>query len=200
MRLQVGSPVLVRNTPSLNGTCGSDNHVCTAADAIPSGQYGVVQIDPPVFESAGWWCSRIAYETGVTGWSSAYPPYLNQLTPPQMAQGFNFRVVGDYAGPGLTQGICINDGVQSAAVLNLQPQSGGTGVTGTMSCAWTMPPIGNHITVIQGVNTVGPGPLSAEFQFSVTAKVVPQPPGTPQNLRIAPVSEGVTANTLGAKK
>lgn len=196
MRLQVGQAVLVRNTPSLSGTCGKDNHVCTTADAVPPGQYGVVQSDPPVFESAGWWWSRIAFENGITGWASAYPPYLQQLSPPEMAQGFSFRVVGDYSGPTLTQAVCISDGVNSAATMNLQ--FSGTGQMGTLSCLWTNPPIGNHIQVIRADNGAGQAP-STEFQFKVTAKATQPPPVPPANLRIGPVTLTLAADGKAEK-
>src|SRR5262245_13009596 len=187
MRLLVGSSgVVARNQPSLSATCGPDNHVCGAADVIPSGLYGVVQLDPPVMEPAGWWWVRVAYENGLTGWSSGYPPYLNSLSPVQMAQGFNFRVIADYTGPTLTQATCISDGVNSAAILNLQPIPSGTGQQGTLLCTWTMPAVGNHIAVVRAVNNVGSAP-STEFQFQVTAQVVAPPPNAPTNLRIAPV-------------
>jgi hypothetical protein len=193
MRLVVGgSGALPRNTPSISGTCGKDNHACTAADAIVPGVYGVVQNDPPVFEPAGWWWVNVTYENGITGWTSGYPPYLNALTPPQMAQGFNFRVVGDYNGPNLTSARCINDGVQSDATMNLQAITGGLGQTGTLSCLWNAPANGNHIAVIQAINNVATVP-STEFQFSVTAQVVPQAPNAPSNLRIGPQSGTVTA-------
>lgn len=193
MRLLVGSTgVLARNTPSLSGTCGKDNHACTVADAIPPGQYGVVQNDAPVFESSGWWWVKVNYENGVSGWSSGYPPYLNQLNPPQMAQGFSFRTIADYAGPSITQGICIKDGTESAATLSLQPIPNSVGQQGTISCPWTTPAIGNHIVVIRAVNNAGVA-NSSEFQFAVTAQVVPQPPNTPSNLRIAPLTTTVPA-------
>jgi hypothetical protein len=192
MRLQVGSGgVLPRNTPSLTGTCGKDNHVCTPSDAIPPGIFGVVQSNPPVFEAAGWWWIMVNYENGINGWSSGYPPYLNMTSPPQMAQGFSFRVAGDYSGPTLTSGRCYNDGVVSNATLNLQAQ--GTGQTGTMSCLWTTPPNGNHIAVIEAINNAGTM-KSSDFQFSVTAQAVPQPPVAPSNLRIAPTNLTVVAS------
>lgn len=186
MRLIVGgSGALARNTPSLNGTCGMPAHECTAADSVAPGVYGVVQNDPPVFDPGGFWWVNTSFETGVVGWVSGVPPYLNQLTPVQMAQGFSFKVVGDYLGPNLTAAKCINDGIQSDAILNLQAQQGGTGQTGTLACIWNTPSVGNHIAVITAVNTVGSAP-STEFQFSVTAQVVPQVPSAPTNLRIAP--------------
>lgn len=199
MRLVVGgSGALPRNTPNLNGMCGTPAHECTAADAIPPGVHGVVQNDPPVFEPAGWWWVNVTYENGITGWTSGYPPYLNALTPPQMAQGFSFRVVGDYNGPNLTSGRCINDGVQSDAVLNLQAITGGLGQTGTLSCLWTTPANGNHIAVIQAINNVATTP-STEFQFSVTAQVVPQAPNAPSNLRIGPASGVITTTAVPQK-
>jgi hypothetical protein len=200
MRLVVGgSGVYARSIPSLTGNCGTgEGHPCAAADVIPPGVYGIVQNDPPVFEAAGWWWVRVVYDNKITGWSTGYPPYLNQLVPPQMALGFSFRVAGDYTGPTLTEGRCISDGVQSAASLNLQPQSGGTGQTGTMSCLWTTPPVGNHIAVIQAINAVGTS-NSTEFQFAVTMQAVPQPPNAPVNLRIAPTTVTVVARETEKK-
>lgn len=188
MRLIVGgSGALARNAPSFSGTCGADNHQCTAADAAVPGVYGVVQNDPPVFDPGGWWWIFVRYETGLVGWTSGYPPYLNALVPPQMAQGFSFKVIGDYAGPNLTSARCISDGVPSDATLSLQAQTGGTGQIGTLSCLWTTPTIGNHIAVITAINEAGSAP-STEFQFSVTAIVTPQAPTAPSNLRISPLT------------
>jgi hypothetical protein len=193
MRVQAGgSGVLPRNTPSANGTCGTDNHTCTAADAIVPGTYGVIQPDPPVLDPGGWYWSKVVYDNGVTGWSSAYPPYLNMLSPPQMISGVDFNIVGDYAGPALVQGVCINDGVSSAAQLQLQVSA--SGQSGTLICPLKAPGIGNHIAVIRAVNNAGTTP-STEFQFSVTAAAIPQPPAAPQGLRIAPTS--MTTQTLG---
>jgi hypothetical protein len=189
MRIQVGAQgVLVRNAPSLTALCGPlPGHECTGADAVLAGNYGVVQIDAPVYDQNGWWWSNVLFDNAIRGWVSAFPPYINSLQPPQMAQGFPFRVIGDYNGPELTSGICINDGVNVTATLNLQAIPGGTGQQGTISCAWGMPAPGNHKAVIQAINNAGVG-TSLEFQFAVSTQVVQQVPTTPGNLRIGPAS------------
>lgn len=201
MRVLVGgSGVYARNTPDANGTCGTPAHACTAADLVAPGMYGVVQADAPVIDPAGWSWLRVQYETGVTGWSPGYPPSLNMLNPPQMVQGSSFRVVGDYSGPSLTGATCINDGVNSAAVLSLTPIPGGTGQQGTLQCDWKAPPVGNHKAVITATNAIGSAP-STEFQFAVTTQAQPTPPAAPTSLRIGPVSgvtrTGGTADTPG---
>jgi hypothetical protein len=189
MRIQVGQAVLPRNTPSLNGTCGSDNHPCSTGDAVPPSTFGVVQPDAPVLDPAGWYWSKIAFDNGINGWVSAYPPYINPLTPPQMIAGSSFSVVGDYNGPALTQGVCINDGLASAATLQLQVNA--TGQQGTMICPQKAPGTGNHKIVVQAVNSAGTA-ASTEFQYSVTSAPIPVPPTAPSSLRIAPVG-GATA-------
>lgn len=193
MRIIVGSQgVLVRNAPHY-GMCGEPlpGHECTAADAVLAGIYGVIQTDPPVFETSWWW-SNVLFDNGIRGWVSAVPPFINQLTPPQMALGFPFRVVGDYNGPNLTNAICINDGINSAAVMNLQAIPGGNGSQGTLSCDWGKPSTGNHIAVIRAVNPAGTA-QSTEFQFAVSTIVVQQVPTTPGNLRIAPADLSLPA-------
>jgi hypothetical protein len=187
MRIVVGGQgVLVRNMPSLTALCGPlPGHDCTAADAVLAGNYGVIQSDPPVFDQNGWWWSNVLFDNAIRGWVSGLPPYINQLQPPQMAVGFPFRVVGDYNGPEITSGVCINDGVNVAGVLNLQAIPGGTGQQGTISCDWGKPAAGNHKAVIQAINNAGVG-TSLEFQFAVSTQVVQQVPNTPGNLRIGP--------------
>lgn len=195
MRIQVGQAVLARNTPSLSGTCGTPAHACTTADAIPSGTYGVIQPDAPVLDASGWYWQKITYQYagGVTGWSSSYPPYIQQLSPPQMVQGIAVSVVGDYSGPALTSAICINDGVNSAAQMSLQPN--GTIVSGTLLCGWGMPGVGNHKAVIKAVNNAGTAD-STEFQFAVTTAPIQTPPNAPSNLRIAPATGATATQTL----
>lgn len=184
MRVQVGSGgVLPRNTPSLSGTCGTPPHACTQADAVPPNTYGVIQSDPFVSDPGGWYWERVVFDNGQSGWTTAYPPYLNQLSPPQMVQGVSVTVVGDYNGPVLTSATCINDGLPSGAQLFLQPTTGGQ--MGTIQCAWGMPAVGGHKGVIRAINSAGQAD-SSEFQFAVTAAPIPQPPAAPQNLRIAP--------------
>jgi hypothetical protein len=194
MRLIVGAQgVLARNTPSGTGTCGADNHVCTQADAILPNTYGVVQSDVPVLDPAGWYWVRVTYESGQTGWSSGYPPFLNSLSPPQMVQGSSFRIVADYNGPALTSARCVSDGVQSDAVMQLQATTGGQ--MGTLQCTWKAPTVGNHIQVITAVNANGSAP-STEFQFSVTTAPVPPIPASPMNLRITQLT-GTPVTTSG---
>lgn len=193
MRLISGAQgVLLRNDPSLSSLCGMPPHECLIGDATLPGVYGIVQSNPPVFDASGWWWVYMIMEDKKQGWASGYPPYLNPLTPPQMAQGFSFRVVGDYNGPTLTGSRCISDGVQSDAVMSLQ--ASGTGQMGTLSCLWTTPAVGNHIAVINATNANGTTP-STEFQFAVTAQAIPQIPSSPQNLRIGPTSSTGTAAT-----
>ena len=195
-----GTGVLLRNTPSLSGTCGTPAHTCTAADSIPPNTYGVIQPDPPVLDAGGWYWHRITfqYAGGVTGWVSAYPPYINMLSPPQMIEGVTMSVVADYIGPALTQAICINDGVNSAATLSLQPQSGGTtgSVQGTLLCAWGMPGIGNHKAVVKAVNNAGTMD-STEFQFAVNTAPTQVAPAAPSNLRITPLGGTTATQSLG---
>jgi hypothetical protein len=193
MRIVVGAQgVLVRNAPSLTAQCGMPPHDCTGADAVLAGVNGVIQADAPVYDQNGWWWSNVLFDTGIRGWVSAFPPYINSLQPPQMATGFPFSVVGDYNGPTLDSAICINDGVNVAGVLNLQAIPGGTGQQGTITCSWGKPAPGNHKAVIQAVNTAGVG-TSQEFQFAVSTQVVQQVPTTPGNLRIGPaLTTGLT--------
>lgn len=187
MRLVVGSQgALVRNTPSLTGTCGSPAHTCTAADGVLAGVFGVVQINPPVHDTNGFWWVYMVFDTGVKGWVTGYPPYLNMLNPIQMSTGFSFRVVGDYNGPTITSALCLNDGVQSNATMALQAIPGATGQQGTLSCSWGMPGVGNHKAVIRAINGAGTA-SSEEFQFVVNTQVVQQVPNAPGNLRIGPL-------------
>ncbi len=197
MRVIVGAQgVMVRNTPSLTGQCGTPPHDCTQADVMPANTYGVVQSDPAVLDPAGWSWQVVTFDNGVSGWVSAYPPYINQLTPTQMVSGVPFQIVGDYSGPALTRAVCINDGANSEATMQLQPVT--TGVTGVLLCPWKDAGVGNHKVVIIAVNSTATM-NSAEFQFSVTAAPVPSPPGTPQNLRIGPVSGIATQRSQDAK-
>lgn len=191
MRVQVAQAALARNTPSLTGTCGADNHPCTAVDAILPGVFGVVLTDAPVLDAAGFWWLRVTFDTQVTGWVSAYPPFLITLTPPEMIAGSSFRIAADYTGPPLTAGRCLYDGLQVTATLALQPS--GTSVSGTIQCAvWDKPPVGNHIAVVQAINLGKDGATqttpSTEFQFIVTDSPKPLPPTAPSNLRIGPVT------------
>src|SRR5678815_2527230 len=104
MRVAAGAQgALARTNPALNSGCGGDNHPCTDKDVIPAKTMGTVMSDAPVYESAGWWWSRIAFDNGVTGWASGYPPYIETLTPPTMMQSSNFIVVGDYSGSTVTE-------------------------------------------------------------------------------------------------
>ena len=177
------SGALARNTPSLTGTCGSDNHQCTDADVIPANTQGTVQKDPPVAEPAGWSWVKVIFDSGVNGWVSGYPPYVVQLTPPTMVSGSVFKVVGDYNGATVTTGNCIQDGVNSNATLSLQP-SGTNTFTGTVQCP--MPPqgLGNHIVVLR-VNNANGSASSNEFQYAMVSEANPNsPPTKPTNLRI----------------
>lgn len=193
MRVIVGTPgVMVRNTPSLTSQCGTPPHDCTTADLAPANTYGVIQSDPAVLDTAGWSWQVVTFDNGMTGWVSVLPPYINQLNPPQMVSGVPFQVVGDYMGPALTRGVCINDGANSEATMQLQATTGG--VVGTLLCPWKDAGIGNHKVVIIAVNSTATV-NSAEFQFNVTAAPVPSPPSQPQNLRIGPVS-GITTQRL----
>lgn len=194
MRVITGSQgAIPRNTPSLNGTCGTNNHACTSADAVAPNTYGVVQSDTAVADPAGWYWVRVQFSTAAIGWVTGYPPYINQLSPPQMIVGSSFRVVGDYTGPVLTSARCINDGVNSNATMALQP--GPSGQQGTIQCPWTNVPIGNHISAMILTNDAGSSP-SVELQFSVTSAPTPPVPVSPSGLRITP-STGPT--TLDAK-
>jgi hypothetical protein len=145
-----------------------------------------VQTDPPVLDPSGFYWVKMQFDSGVSGWSSGYPPYLVALSPPQMIQGANFSIAGDYNGPAITQAVCIIDGVNSAAVLNLQPTSGGQ--QGTLICAVAAPAVGNHKAVIRTENNAGSA-ASPEFQYAVTSAPIPQPPNAPSNLRITPVGK-----------
>jgi hypothetical protein len=192
MRVQVtGQGALARNTPSLSGLCGADSHPCGATDVVLPGVFGVVQNDPPVLDTAGFWWLRVTFDTQVTGWVTAYPPFLITLNPPQMVAGASFRIGADYSGPPLTEARCLYDGLQVTGSLALQP-SGAT-VSGTIQCAlWDKPPVGNHIAVVQAVNLGETGATqttpSAEFQVIVTDSPKPTPPTAPANLRIMPVN------------
>ncbi|HET9565201.1 MAG TPA: hypothetical protein VFP27_12025, partial [Mycobacterium sp.] len=75
-----GSGALVRSEPSLTANCLPRNvtiEVCLASDAQTPGTLGTVLPDAPV-QSAGvtWWWNKVAYDNGVTGWSSAVAPYV----------------------------------------------------------------------------------------------------------------------------
>jgi hypothetical protein len=193
MRVIVGAQgALPRNEPSLAAMCGTPPHACTTADAVAANVYGVILADPPVLEPAGWYWQKITFDTAVTGWVSAYPPYINLLQPNQMVAGSAFTIVGDYSGPSLTQAVCIKDGINSAATMQLQPVT--SGVQGVLLCPWSDAGIGNHKAAIIAVNGAGTM-LSAEFQFSVTAAPVPTVPTAPQNLRIGPIA-GTTTQRL----
>lgn len=193
MRVLTGAQgALPRNAPALTGQCGTPPHDCTTADVVAPNTYGVILPTAPVLDPAGWYWHSITFDTAVTGWVSAYPPYINQLQPPQMIAGSSFNIVADYAGPSLTQAICIKDGVNTAATMQLQAVT--TGVQGTLLCPWVDSGIGNHKVVITAVNGAGTM-ASAEFQFSVTSAPVPQPPSAPQSLRIAPLA-GTTTQRL----
>lgn len=188
MRVIVGSAgILVRNTPSLSGTCGEPPHACTTADAIQPNVYGVIQNDAPVLDAGGtFYWERVTFDTGPTGWVTVSgPDRLASLNPPQMVSGVSFAVAGDYNGPALTQGECNVDGIASAATLNLQPVTGGQ--QGTLVCPINKPGVGNHKVAITARNLAGSA-TSAEFQFSVTTVAVPQRPNAPANLRITPTS------------
>jgi hypothetical protein len=158
--------------------------------------YGVIQGDPPVLEAAGWYWEKITFDNGINGWVTSYPPYINMLMPPQMIEGSSFNIIADYSGSALTQAICIFDGANSAATLQMQPTTGG--VTGTILCPWPKAGTGNHKAVVQAVNQSGTMP-SAEFQFQVSAAVVQPIPSAPQNLRIGPASGIATQRSQDAK-
>lgn len=192
MRVVVGADGSIpRNAPW--GTCGTDNHACGAGDSQPTGVYGFVMPDPPVLDTGGaYYWVRVTYAspttTGLTvGWSRGVPPFLVMLTPPQMIAGIAFNITADYLGPVLTQAICINDGANSPATMQLQsvtlPDGKTPGQQGTLRCPWPKAGVGNHKVVVKAVN--GQGTMdSTEFQFAVTDVPVAQPPTMPNNLRI----------------
>lgn len=186
MRVFVGSSgTYARNTPSHTGQCGTPAHECAAADVVAPNTYGVVQNDPPVLDAGGWSWQRVQFDNAITGWVMSYPPNINTLSPPQMISGVPFQVIADYTGPVLTQAVCINDGANSPATVQLSPFNGA--VQGTLLCPWPTAGIGNHKVVIHAVN--GSGTMaSPEFQFAVTTAPVVASPAQPQNLRIGPAS------------
>lgn len=195
MRVVVGgSGALLRNSPNVY-SCGNPPHPapneCTQADVMPPGVYGVVQPDPPVLDVGGaWYWVRITFDAKTqagdnTGWASAFPPYVNMLSPPQMISGINMTLVSDYLGPALVSAVCIFDGVNRAATMQLQ--NAAVGHQGTLSCAVPAPGVGNHKAVIQAVNGSGTA-ASPEFQFAVTQTALQQPPSAPTNLRIGSAS------------
>lgn len=195
MRIVVGvDGSIPRNGPW--GTCGTDNHACGTADQQPVGTYAFVLPDAPILDTGGafYWI-RVTYATAtasgiLTGWSRSAPPYLAMLTPPQMISGIAFNVQADYLGPVLTQAICINDGTNSPATMQLQsvtlPDGKTPGQQGTLRCPWPKAGTGNHKVVVKAVNGQGTAD-STEFQFVVTDTPIPQPPAMPNNLRIAGV-------------
>lgn len=187
MRVFVGTAgTYARNTPSHTGQCGTPPHECAAGDVLAPNTYGVVQNDPPVLDAGGWSWQNVLFDNAIKGWVMAYPPNINTLSPPQMISGVPFQIIADYTGSVLTQAVCINDGANSPATVQLSPFSGG-GVQGTLLCPWPMAGIGNHKVVIHAVN--GSGTMaSPEFQFAVTSAPVVSSPAQPQNLRIGPAS------------
>jgi hypothetical protein len=196
MRIIVGAGGSVpRNAPSIpNGGCGADNHnPCLATDSLPEGTYAVVNNNPPVLDVGGafYWIN-VTYNPGaanqIAGWSRSIPPFLNMLTPPQMASGVAFSIVANYGpAPVLTNAVCINDGVNSAATMQLQSTTccsdNGPGHVGTLLCPWPTAGVGNHKVVIQAVNKQGTA-ASNEFQFAVTTAPVIGPPTAPSTIRI----------------
>jgi hypothetical protein len=189
MRVVVGgSGVLVRNAPNY-GTCGSPPHECLATDALPPNTFGVVLADAPVLETGGkWYWSRVQFDQGALGWVSAISPYINMLTPPQMVSGAIFSIGASYGpGPILTQAVCILDGVNSPATMQLQNvtccSDNGPGHAGTLLCPWPKAGLGNHKAVVQAVNSKGTA-ASEEFQFSVTSAPLSLPPTQPGNMRL----------------
>ena len=170
------------------GTCGTDNHPCGAADSQVANTYAFVLPDAPVLDTGGlfYWI-RVTYDTGPTGWSRSDPMFLMALTPNQMIAGISFNVAASYDGASLTQAVCINDGANSPANMQLQPFTLPDGVTpgqrGTLLCPWPKAGIGNHKVVIKAVNGQGTAD-SSEFQFAVTTAPIPQPPAAPTNVRI----------------
>lgn len=175
-----------RNAPW--GTCGTDNHTCTGADSQVANTYAYVLPDAPILDTGGlfFWI-KVQYDTGPMGWSRSDPTFLLTLTPNQIIAGVSFNIAGNYNGPVLTQAICINDGLNSPANMQLQPITLSDGITpgqtGMLVCPWPKAGIGNHIVVIKAVNDKGTAD-SAEFQFAVTSVPVPQPPTAPTNVRI----------------
>lgn len=186
MRVFVGSAgTYARNTPSHTGQCGTPAHECGAADVVAPNTYGVIQNDPPVLDAGGWSWQNVLFDNAIKGWVMAYPPNINMLSPPQMIAGVPFQIIADYTGSVLTQAVCINDGANSSATVQLSPFNGG--VQGTLLCPWPTAGIGNHKVVIHAVN--GSGTMaSPEFQFAVTNAPVVSSPAQPQNLRIGPSS------------
>jgi hypothetical protein len=189
--------------------CGEPAHECTNSDVIPPNSYGVIQSDPPVLDAAGWYWLRVDFDTPTAngqdiGWVSATPPYLNMLNPPQMISGVPFSIVASYGpGPILTNAVCINDGVTSAATMQLQSATccsdNGPGQVGSLICPWPVSQagVGNHKVVIQAVNKQGTA-ASNEFQFSVTSAPQSLPPTQPTGLRIAGAGGG-TVTVTGVK-
>jgi hypothetical protein len=191
MRVVIGGTgALVRLTPNY-GPCGPVPHECLTTDALPPSTYGVVQPDTPVLDAGGtWYWSRVTFDQGTTGWVSALPPYLNPLVPPQLIVGIPFNIVASYGpGPILTSAVCINDGLTSAATMQLQSvtccSDNGPGQQGTLTCPWPKAGVGNHKVVIQAINSKGTAD-SEEFQFAITTAPVGQAPTTPNNIRITP--------------
>jgi hypothetical protein len=193
MRVQVGGTGALLRASPLTYTCDTPPVECTTQDVIAANVYGVVQSDPPVLDPAGWYWSRVVFDAKTpngedTGWVSAIPPYINVLTPPQMISGVAFSIAGSYGpGPILTNAVCINDGLASAATMQLQNvtccSDNGPGQQGTLICPWPKAGVGNHKVVIQAVNTKGTA-QSDEFQFIINAAPVGVNPTQPNNLRI----------------
>ncbi len=195
MRVVVGSPgALLRNSPTVY-SCGTPAHECTQADVLPPATYGVIQPDAPVLDIGGkFYWARVVFDAATpagdtTGWASTVSPYVNELVPPQMVSGSNFSIGASYGpGPILTQAICILDGVNSPATMQLQNvtccSDNGPGHAGTLLCPWPNAGIGNHKAVVKAVNSKGTAD-SEEFQFSVTSAPLSQVPAQPSGLRLA---------------
>lgn len=192
MHIMAGSSgALVRVAPDLYAGCAPSGQTCTSAMAKPSGTRGVVQPDTPVLHSnKTWYWVKIRWNDGLVGWSSDADPYIVPITPPTMNMGVDFTIAGDYAGPALTSGDCIADGLKIAnAALQFTTNTDGT-VQGLMKCQWgANTPAGNHIAVIIARNLSSTGQpqtaSSSEFQFVIaqSGTTFSGPPATPANPR-----------------
>lgn len=196
MRVVVGAQGALLRAAPLTYTCDDPPVECSLQDVIAPNTYGVVQSDAPVLDTGGmWYWSRVVFEASTangqnTGWVSVLSPYVNELVPPQMVAGADFSIGASYGpGPILTQAICILDGANSPATMQLQNvtccSDNGPGQQGMLLCPWPKAGTGNHKAVIKAVNSKGTAD-SEEFQFSVTAVAVTPSPTNPSNMRIVP--------------
>ena len=136
------SGVLVRVSPSLSANCLPSNAACAGSDALPAGSAGTVLADKPVLDPSGFWWNRVQYDMGLTGWSSALPPYLLLV-----AGGKTLEVSGTTS-VALGGAATDNNAVSSVSWVN---NRGGSG-TATGTSNWSVPAVGlqsgtNVITV-----------------------------------------------------